>query len=239
MHALTSANRMIQNAISWPRDINSKLLVCREGDLRGPFFLCLVLSPRLGERRNNAGRYNARISLRTELFVIRKPFRSTRTHSTLMDTDYISRTVDAASARSAFHPAKYVLRALKSKATGLVDFSLWPASSLAKRSNISFLFSFFSFFLFSSFLFFLFSSFWLTFITKEARPGTKKSNNFRWRESIRESNFLEFPRLAENFSSTWDTVKMVGEGEGGREKRSIDRWRNNGFDRCYAAHGNS
>lgn len=116
MHA-PSANRMIQNAISWHRDINSKLLVCREGGIFAVLFSLrrLVLSPRLGETRNNAGRYNnARISLRAELFVIRKPFRSTRTHSTLMDTDYISRTVDAASAPlSAFHPAKYVFESVK------------------------------------------------------------------------------------------------------------------------------
>lgn len=115
-HART-ANRMIQNAISWHRDINSKLLVCREGGIFAVLFSLrrLVLSPRLGETRNNAGRHNnARISLRAELFVIRKPFRSTRTHSTLMDTDYISRTVDAASAPlSAFHPAKYVFESVK------------------------------------------------------------------------------------------------------------------------------
>lgn len=215
MHA-PSANRMIQNAISWPRDINSKLLVCREGDLRGPFFLRLVLFPRLGERRNNAGRYNARISLRTELFVIRKPFRSTRTHSTLMDTDYISRTVDAASARSAFHPAKYVLRALKSKATGLVDFSLWPASSLAKRSNISFLFSFFSFFLFS-FFFFLINLYHDRGSTRyEEEQQFSLASKYLW---------IEFPRVSSIGRKFFFHVGHGGNGwrRRGREGETIDR----------------
>lgn len=125
-----------------------------------------------------------------------------------------------------FIPPSTFLRALKSKATGLVDFSLWPASSLTVQ-----------YFFFPFFFLFFFSFIINLYHDRGSIRG------YRRRGTIFVGTKVFVNRISSSFLD-WQKIflprgKMVGEEKGGRNDR-IDRRRDNGFvDRCYAAHGNS